>query len=1017
MRSASAMIEALESRRLLSSDVAVDLQVVTPANWLLAGAQPRDLIFDSLRHQLLAVLPDKIERYDAGDGQLLGSINLGADLHAGDITPDGKYLYAAELHNPDVYKIDLDTSTYVSIAAPADASQATPGDVAMAMSGPTSRAIVGQYPESPYTLFWGRRIDLGDDSVSDVSLNSGLFYLNDYAVMARSADYSYVSMVSPHDVYAYKNDTLSGYGGQLIGNIYGLAVSRDGGMIAVAKSGGIDVVSSQGNLLKSIVIAKSGVAFSTTANLLYVADSGGGLLTAYNTTTWSKVWSVAIGENIPNANPYGSGVMTVSDDGNVLYMATPGGVRMFDLTHGSAFYGDAVTFEADVTSAGGAVSGVVTFIDQNSGATLGQGTIVGGTATLALSALHAGSYSVLAHYEGDASFNAGDSAMSGLTVKRARTTAVLSVDGPTTVTLTVTSAAGIVDGGTVTLLEGAEVMGSGVLSLGSFSFDADFSIGTHLLVGEFGGNGDFLPASSAEITFVVKEPTVTLLESSAASIVYGEALEWTATITAGNAAVGGTVNFIDGSNTVGSAMVDAQGKAALNVPSLGASLHNITAEFLGNVMLLGSVSSAIEVDVAQAATTISVVGPGPTIYGNVVSVTASVGAELGLVVNEGQVRFMRGTELLGNVAVVDGEAQLSGMDLAAGTNVITATYLGTSNLEGTAGSDVSVSILKAATSVGLIRSATWIPKGQWVLWQATANSIGAGGAQVGGSVTFKDGTKVIKSVSLVGGVATFKSKSLAVGDHTVTATYVGNSGFKASVSKGVKTTVVAGTTIDLMIVYTQASVNDMGSLAAMARRVNDSVWGTNTAFWNSRIPVAVRLVYSGLVNYAETGKLSTDLTRLAGTSDGFMDNVHALRNQYKADLVSLFEYDGDAGGLGYELMDVGNSANSRYGFSVVITYQAAGPSYTLAHELGHNFGASHDKANAGGAGATSYSYGWRFKADGVLYHDIMAYNPGQTIPYFSNPRVKYKGVPTGTATADSARTITFTAPYVAAYRK
>ena len=48
----------------------------------------------------------------------------------------------------------------------------------------------------------------------------------------------------------------------------------------------------------------------------------------------------------------------------------------------------------------------------------------------------------------------------------------------------------------------------------------------------------------------------------------------------------------------------------------------------------------------------------------------------------------------------------------------------------------------------------------------------------------------------------------------------------------------------------------------------------------------------------------------------------------------------------------------------------------------------------------------------------MSYDPGQTIPYFSNPRINYKGVPTGDSrTADSARTITLTAPYVAAYRR
>jgi hypothetical protein len=131
---------------------------------------------------------------------------------------------------------------------------------------------------------------------------------------------------------------------------------------------------------------------------------------------------------------------------------------------------------------------------------------------------------------------------------------------------------------------------------------------------------------------------------------------------------------------------------------------------------------------------------------------------------------------------------------------------------------------------------------------------------------------------------------------------------------------------------------DMGGLSAMTTRVNDSVFGTNVAFWNSRIPVSLKLVYSGQVSYHETGSLETDLNRLTGTKDGYMDNIHGLRNQYKADLVSLCEYDGDAGGLGWVLQNVGASGNSKYGFNVVLAYQAAGPSWSLAHELGHNLG-------------------------------------------------------------------------------
>ena len=48
----------------------------------------------------------------------------------------------------------------------------------------------------------------------------------------------------------------------------------------------------------------------------------------------------------------------------------------------------------------------------------------------------------------------------------------------------------------------------------------------------------------------------------------------------------------------------------------------------------------------------------------------------------------------------------------------------------------------------------------------------------------------------------------------------------------------------------------------------------------------------------------------------------------------------------------------------------------------------------------------------------MSYDPGRTIPYFSNPRIKYNGVAIGTAnSADAARTITMTAPFVAKYQK
>jgi hypothetical protein len=226
--------------------------------------------------------------------------------------------------------------------------------------------------------------------------------------------------------------------------------------------------------------------------------------------------------------------------------------------------------------------------------------------------------------------------------------------------------------------------------------------------------------------------------------------------------------------------------------------------------------------------------------------------------------------------------------------------------------------------------------------------------------------------------------------------------------------------IDIMVVYTAAAVTGAGGDAAMRARIDKAVAEINTAFTNSKINTSVKLVRAQQINYGESGNLGTDLSRLAGTTDGYMDDVHALRSTYKADLVSLIVEKTGTGlaGIGYVQTPVG-SGFKNYAFTV-IGRQYAGSYNTLAHEVGHNMGCAHDRLNSSSAGAYPYSYGYRFTANSVQYRTIMAYAPGTLIPYFSNPNVSYLGAPTGIAdgqtnSADNARTINNTSATVQAF--
>ena len=250
----------------------------------------------------------------------------------------------------------------------------------------------------------------------------------------------------------------------------------------------------------------------------------------------------------------------------------------------------------------------------------------------------------------------------------------------------------------------------------------------------------------------------------------------------------------------------------------------------------------------------------------------------------------------------------------------------------------------------------------------------------------------------------------------------------------------AGVTVQVMMLYTQGVLTTMAGtarVAALQSAFDAAIATANSDFANSQIAARVQLVKIAESAYADdqlasavSGWQAAMLTALADPNDQKMDEIHALRDAAGADLVCLIANRPDAAsaGIAYVLDTPGTNTNALYGFSVV-GYGYLGAEHVFSHELGHNLGCAHARGDPGATGtkdgAYTYSYGYRFFGqDGRRYRDIMAYDPGTRVPYFSNPDVIVPApisAPVGftvnlAGEAHNARTINQSAFEVAGYR-
>jgi hypothetical protein len=307
-------------------------------------------------------------------------------------------------------------------------------------------------------------------------------------------------------------------------------------------------------------------------------------------------------------------------------------------------YGQSVTFTAVVTAkppGGGTPVGTVQFKDgaNNLGSPVTLDNT--GTATLNSSTLDvAGSpHSITAVYVDAVDKNyTGSTSLPVLQVvtKANTTTAVSSNHNPSVhgqpVTFSATVSAVAPGGGTPTgtvqlVIDGTNVGSAVPLTGGSASFPpiSNLTTGSHTVAVIYSGDTNFLPSTGTLPTQTVnKADTTTALASSSNPSTYGQAITFTATVTATPPGAGiptGTVTFKDTFNgvttTLGTGTLDVAGKATYTTitctagTALLAGTHSITAIYGGDTDFNGSTSPALNQVVNKAPTVTTITSTLP----------------------------------------------------------------------------------------------------------------------------------------------------------------------------------------------------------------------------------------------------------------------------------------------------------------------------------------------------------------------------------------------------------------------
>jgi len=241
-----------------------------------------------------------------------------------------------------------------------------------------------------------------------------------------------------------------------------------------------------------------------------------------------------------------------------------------------------------------------------------------------------------------------------------------------------------------------------------------------------------------------------------------------------------------------SADQSATGMAAQIALPVATGTHQVVASYEGDTNFEPSISAETGLAAAVGTATIVVSPSANSVsYGTAETLNAKVTGD-GFTPT-GTVTFIDGIKQLGTGALNgSGIATFMSSSLAVGSHSITASYAGDTNYPTATSTAIPLTVNIGTPTISLTTSGL----GLYGMSLTMTATLTGGGVSPTGTVTFFDGATALSTGAVSGGVAKYPTTALAVGSHTLTASYSGDSNYVGVTSAAVTVvTVPIGTAI------------------------------------------------------------------------------------------------------------------------------------------------------------------------------------------------------------------------------